>query len=1180
MRKNNDKSTLSIKASLRQPWKTLLVIGIIALISFSFSIRAFEGLIVEQEINRLGQQYHSMGRLIPTNPLEWCVQDAKELLDKSPYVKYTESLRLIQGVMDEVYTPDFGGFNPFVNKAFVKGTLIEKTHAPYTELFFGDLSGDFFRHLPMSPYLDLYTFSIRVDSVLASLPELTSENIHLRIAFIDYKGQNRHVYEEAMVGQRYFLGAQFSNNIRLMEAEMFHQRGFGMQGFATTTRLHHLTGNWRRYYWDRSFVLHPLNKTGDVFLYPICQDGLIKDPDILERTTEEIEVLKNNIHTIFLRPTKNLTANPVTAPDRMSSIFLLEGRLIDDIDEETKNNVAVIRAEFAQLRGLEVGDSLTVTMRESPFAKEYFPPDSVRGFPVRTVGDRQIEVDDEYLERNPFADAIEHNGVVYPTIHRGVHSDLGHDEFGNLEIATGYITDRETRYNQSRSESIHHWQDMETQTVTLEIVGIYGVNDDLHPSQTYLYNNVFVPNSILPGSWTQDVLYRNFSFVLESPAYQEKFLLEYEPLLNELGFEVALIDSGWEYFKTAVAPVRAGILVGIITFFVLMLIVFALSVLIYFLGRRKEYAIMRALGKVRSKAGMEISLPIMLKGLLGLLVGIIPAWFFALARAGETLADLGQVTTEDVNFVALHFIWFLVIVLSVYVIFMLLVIYGLAKLAKYPVLELLQGNLGKQASPESDSSKQTHNENEQAGLQTPTESRDATKKRKGATAKQSYTHRRLSQQQKEVGYSLRIAHGLKLIFKRTLYRKGQTSLAIIIAAGFLGALSFMPYAINRNLEQVDWLYDNTIVTGVIIIDPIAGEDARRVGPGLSTAGVQGIMELETVDGETLITSYLAVSHYDLVVIPGRVTEEELQDIISDFRRNPIGETPMITFNDKVRYEEFLGVDISIEYLEGFDDEIFYSPILDEPSIIIPPSLKEQHDLNLGDYLYLFSTREEFCPDERALFLTIDRDRKMTHKIVGIAPERVFETDRMFIPLLDMQQHDIDRHIFALWHEPFEITLNPAINRELDTVREMTSEIFAQRQQPFILVLHDEVLREAVEPLEQNIGMMSRLYPILLGLSIFIATGLTLLTMLPSVREVAIIRVFGMSKTRLLTVLLAEKMLAIILGLALGAIVSNLAFGYVNAIGLSLYFFGGVLASAIFAFIFIRMEPLRLLQVNE
>jgi hypothetical protein len=668
----------------------LLLVGTIALVSFMFSSRAFEGLIVDKEIRRIEAGYHSVGRIVPNSPLEWSIEEVQSLLQESSYVSYTDNMRVIQGVMEGVFTPDIGGITPYVNSMFVYGTLIEKEHFSAEEHFAGEFPENYDILFPMLPHMDLYVFTVLIDEVVASMPEYVSTGEELRFALIDYRQEKYHVYEQAEIGQHYFLSGQFSVNLNRMEANIETIIGYSVV-LPSVTRLPLLDGFEPMFLRWYTLVLQPLNQAEDIFLYPVGEHEQVEDGLVLERTLEEIEVLHNNIHTIFLRPTKDLAINPVTSPIGLSTVYLQEGRFIDWMDNIEENPVAVIRAEFASVRELTIGDTLTVTMRESPFATEFMLPDSARAFPVRNVGTRaSLEGWVGAEGSSPFADAIYYEGVWYPGNRwLGSWYENASDEIFNLEIATGYITDRETKYNRSRSDSLHNWRDMETKEITLEIVGIYGVNDELNPYQTFLYNNVFVPDSIVPIGWTQDALYRNFSFVLNSPDYEEAFLLEYEPLLEVLGFSPFFLESGVESFRASVSPIRAGIITNVSAFALLTVILFYLIVWVYFVKSRKDYAIMRALGAKKVKGAQTIAGPIFLAGFVGILIGCIPSWFLALFRVERTVVGIDENFMGVNNMSVLLFLAIVIPMLLIFCLFMLLKIRGLMK---HSELELLQGD--------------------------------------------------------------------------------------------------------------------------------------------------------------------------------------------------------------------------------------------------------------------------------------------------------------------------------------------------------------------------------------------------------------------------------------------------------------------------------------------------------
>ena len=1167
MRRKTIRVSAPLTSALRQPGRTLLFIGIIVIISFAFLVRAFEGLIVMREFSRLEAQNHAAGVIRPIEPLEWRVKELQVRLEEHPLVEYVDALRIIQGVMDEVYTPDYGGFTPFVNKMFVYGTLMEKEHFPYADFFTERALEEQMDFFPLAPYLDIYVFTIFVDTVVVSLPELATPGEKMKFAFVDYRKMNEHIYTDAEIGQRYFLGGQFSRELSFMESEIYMN---GQMPFPHITGVVHS----RHSTLGERLILHPLNPTEEVFLYPVGENGQVESLSVLEQIGEEIAVLRENIHTIFLRPTRDLEINPISNTLDMSSIFLLEGRLITQEDYEEKNPVAVIRAEFAEIRNLQVGDTINTTMRESSFVKEFILPNVSRMFPLRSIGNR-VAAADWALERNPLMDAIEYDGTLYHGFWR-FNPDGEIDFISMLELATGYITDRETSHNRSRSESLLHWLDKETQEVTLEIVGIYGVNDNLEEHQTFSYNHVFVPDSIIPTEWEQDVLYRNFSFVLTHPRYEEEFLLNYESLFTDFGFSPSFLENDWENFYASISPIRYSLILGILVFSLLLLIVFCLVITIYFVIRRKEYAIMRALGVSKKNASRETAFPLALFGFIGILSGGLVAWFFAIDRAKEILSDvmLVELTTAEEVYTELLVIgqlqagWFFITIASLFILFVGLMRLADCMLTKQSPLELLQGSRLKNSKVIKNTQERrkgtgdAKSANEHKPLRSIGDiSRRASSGHAGISILEASKERHL----------LKIGHMLRMVIKRVLYRKGRMIIVTLIASGFTITLSLMPFFIEQNKERVEWLYEHTEIVGTVIRDA-----ARR---GLWSVYVpvslaRETLRLQSEDDIPFITSYFATTRQEMAALPLVIPDDKLQEIIDLFPLEETGRTEVVAFNDPARYQSFFGVNITIEYLEGFDDSVFYQLDYEFPEILVSRSFQQQWNVHLGDYMKLYRIVERVCEESEIAVRRIIRGRHRIYRIVGIFETGSLELE-VIVPLGYFQRQNL-----VPWYYPFEFTLNTRFNREIEIVQEALIEVFEDSRMPYVPIFRDEVLRDIVEPLERNIIMMENLYPIILGLSTFIAGGLLLLILASSMREVALMRVTGMSKTRVMVILFIENMLVLILGLAIGGLVTNFSFGYVNLLGLLLYLLGGVLAMLIFTIIFLQINPLRLLQETE
>ena len=1074
----------SLKATLRQPIKIILFVTLIGLTTFAFTTRAFEGLIVDREILRLSEKYNAVAILVPLEDWEWDVSEVRELLNVSPLVYYTESLRVIPGVMEGIYTPDIDGRSPFPNRLFVYGTLLNKErlqlemrHSEFYDLI--DFS------FPHWQYMDIYFFEIEVDTVKASLPEYVQEGDVLPFFLLSYQGMKADVYNSVQIGQRYLVSGQFGYNLILPRAYFG-----GIPPGISPTDLSESYG--------LELLLRPLTKDG-LYFY----EALHGDSVSVAEINHQIEILNNNIHTIFLRTVKDMR----TLPDAKMSIFLTEGRFIDCEDYQEERRVAVIRAEFAELRGLSIGDTINVDMRRTPFAEYLIMHDTIRGFPIPGVGrlynanlyleylqDESFEGRivagaagaryDTFGNRAPWNDGILHNGVFYFDIRRL-------DEIMSLEMATGYITDIATDRGWESAVINKAWMDAEIITEAFEIVGIYGRIDHLNTLVTLSQNNVFIPDSVTPSSWEQQTLYRNLSIMLTHPGKEGEFTLRYQGLLEDMGFWPIFLDSGWSSFNATTEPIRNSIVIGV-------------------------------------------------------LIGVIPAWFFAINQAKNTIANIEGAIFERISITSL--------LLTISALLGLLFIFSaveLSKLSDSSVLELLQGNISKKKPKKRFAKRNSSSSVEELAL--------------NDFSKTKFNIAVFSQKPTDKTSSLSTMYMVRTIMRYILRKPISSAISIGVAMGFVLVLSQMLVSIEENLEQVDWLYKTTIVTGAIVAEPsaVVGNEAP-----ISHGVLYSILEMEldgviSNDGElvkTFVNEYYAEGQHlmTMVAIESELPESET------FFVEVISFEHILGFSIKEIYEELHGVEFQIEYMNGFDSLKFWDNCSNGALILVSHGFMNQWNVSLGDYL-------GFIAD--AAFQPNSRDVKF-YQIVG-----VFDNtgDRRFITNLPNLQNHVGS---SLRYDYAQFQLVPSLNRDLEEFRQRVTEIVEQTDPRLIFILRDHILREVVEPLEQNITTMKVLYPIILVLSIFISIGSTALLLLSTMKDVAIMRSLGMTKRHVMLTLGAKHKFLCVIGIVIGGIIAVVNVGSVNVFAAGLYLIGCILTTLVFMIIVLKKKPMELLQVVD
>jgi hypothetical protein len=139
--------------------------------------------------------------------------------------------------------------------------------------------------------------------------------------------------------------------------------------------------------------------------------------------------------------------------------------------------------------------------------------------------------------------------------------------------------------------------------------------------------------------------------------------------------------------------------------------------------------------------------------------------------------------------------------------------------------------------------------------------------------------------------------------------------------------------------------------------------------------------------------------------------------------------------------------------------------------------------------------------------------------------------------------------------------------------------------PVTIQFWDEELLAVVEPMEQNLSLMERLYPITVLISGIIGGVLCLLLVLNQAKETALLRMLGVGKTNIRTMQLGQILLLSVIGLILGFILLIAVRG-IEAVQWSVgvaalvYLAGAFLGALLGSNQVVGKSPMELLQVKE
>lgn len=718
-------------------------------------------------------------------------------------------------------------------------------------------------------------------------------------------------------------------------------------------------------------------------------------------------------------------------------------------------------------------------------------------------------------------------------------------------------------------------------TVELEIVGIYmdtdvKVNQLQKPHWSYSVNTVFIPKSLLPldeSKLDNNVFSPSeFSFTVDDAWNIPSFIEKAAPLLEEMGLKFIFYDDGWldivDEFKmskklSVIAIIGLSAAVIATTGFIVFL----------FIGRKKkEYAIMRALGTTRKESAKALILPLMAVTVPAVLVGSCTAWIYTINTVAENDA-LSIIKDYTVN-TSIPVTAAIGYILGEILLVLLFALFGLWRIGTIPPLMLLQDNQNKQA----------RSINRTQGNKKPTDVKTKTYAESAALSgtlvsnmpdvgKQLYASDFpipdapfLNASISSDPYTVRKINTkrsweqvLRYISKHIRRSTGKSMLSILLAALLFGAVG--QFAVMRQ-SYVD-LCNSTVITAKFI-------------NGLSL----------TAETQIAKTGYVINPYY-----------EYKNSANFNYSR-----TDFVITNDIARYT---GEEAEITYAEGYDA----SSMKEVGKVCIAGSkLLEENGLKPGDKVHVTGTGilknlkssyinkyriehpEEAISDEKILELYNDEitkeimDEGLYYTIAGSVTTPSGKYDRMVFTPGTFKTTPIFG--FEVPLDLAEFTL--ADNLRADEFRSYAGMIaggstgkYSSNRLTFIMDT------SKIENLLNTLKLLEKLFPVVVAAAVLIGCLLCGLIIIQSSKEVAILRVLGTTRRRTRAILVIEQIFLCIIGLAAGASGLLLYKGTALAgIATVLYlfaalYFAGSLASALTcSAIATRRNVLELLQTKE
>lgn len=1040
MRKN-----IFLLSAVRQPVRTILLFLLISLISFSFVSHTVEYVVVRRETERLGSYYRSIGTLKPTGKTKTGVSAGAALLEGNPYIAYTDSRRYCSGVLKDLYNADVDGW-PSDNPETVANGFFFGIHVSDV-WFYGTLKSKNYSELE-----GIYRFEFLIDQVEAGFPEYVQDGDDVRISLpLSQYGVDPTAFDTMEQGGRYLI-------------RTFYDPSFS--AYPDWTKA------------SKSLLLKPLDDANLWYLPAAPGTSVNFDDSAYAQVKENVDVLQQNLHSLAVVATVDMSAMPSTQ-EVSRNRYLTEGRWLTRQDDLEQRNVCVVQQQFASIRGLSVGDTIHLMLR-------------------------------------------------------------------NIFGLWGYITDENTV-----------WREARTFDSEFEIVGIYNSVNSSSSVTTYESQLIFIPNSCMPEGFGlyDEIYYNSYSFVLNSSRDQAAFLEQTREPLEQAGFTISFVDSNVENFWASVDPLAHTALFGVVVWGCVLVLSLALAAFLYSRQRRREFAILRALGAPSSSAARQMLTPMLLLGGAGIALGGGLSWRYALEKAMESFIDvpLPEGAEPAAN---LSPLWLIGLCAGIFLLLLGFVWLGTRLTVRKPVLELLQRSAGGTTAKAKRSSAAMVRMNEAA----------TTKPSKPIKKKPLH----FSPLPKD-GSPAGAAGGY--LFRHIVRSPLKSLLTFATALLFVLAMGWIDGTILQNRAEIDSLYRTTVVEMDVMKGGSAGSIVGNGGGFITQKTIDAILQNGFIQSfeleETAVWPAIAPKNMSAEV-------KELYD--KDRKEIAVS---LYAFDHTEAFFAGSGVQTQVTYADGWDETLFTEEWTEERlssetiPVVLPERFLATMSVQPGDEVYLVNPPN------------------ITKAIVaGSYSGGVFLSDigdPVLLPLSLLNTLATSQKMDAFYTKA-HFVIDSAKNSELPAFRETVKAIVEHPGAGLLdlnAVVWDEELRMAIAPLEKNLDLMRVLFPVTIALSALIAGGLSLLLLLQNAREAALMRVLGMKKRKVRTLLNLEQLFISLLGTLLGLLALavlrqslSAAFSATPLLCAGLYLIGSLVGSILASVMVSNRMPLELLQVKE
>ena len=342
MRKN-----VCLKATWRQPWRTMLLLLFCAGLTFAFLSQVLQYWVIQDAVADSAGYYHAVGALRTENTEAEDAFPSLSVLEKSEYVDYVNTYVSRYGTMQDVFNTDLNGdLNNHI--LYLQGTFREITKE--TEK-------------PLCMYAQKYVprevayLTFDITNLFSGHPEMASLwEMRFRMDVTQNRDFMNRLQEELQPGESYLFCAQWKKYYYPQITQPCNTLlPLGTVQGPRLDQAAYYAGD------DNQYSL-PVAE-GDLwdYFYPVPQGFVVDftDPELAD-VALALEYLNANEHGVSVIPVKDMA----TIPHFAENYYLREWRLLTLEDDAARNKVCVVHQGLADRRNLKVGDTLTITIKD------------------------------------------------------------------------------------------------------------------------------------------------------------------------------------------------------------------------------------------------------------------------------------------------------------------------------------------------------------------------------------------------------------------------------------------------------------------------------------------------------------------------------------------------------------------------------------------------------------------------------------------------------------------------------------------------------------------------------------------------------------------------------------------------------------------------------------------------